>query len=147
AAPLVALWFGQINGWSVVSGLLAMPLVATGMLAAALQLLAEACAVGAWLSPVTAFVGKWMIAGITWMAHWPGASMPVRPLSPWMVLLLYAALLVWAGRRRWGLSRAAVFNLMLGTVVVSAGWYFWTGAARQAHGEIEVLDAGTSSAI
>ena len=40
AAPLVALHFGQINLWSVVTGIIALPFVGIAMVAGALQLFA-----------------------------------------------------------------------------------------------------------
>ncbi len=142
AAPLVALHFGQVNLWSVAAGLIALPVVCAAMMVAALQLLAEMVWSGlaAAMVPVTTFVGRGVIWIVAHLAALPGAALAMRPPPGWVVMILYAGMMLWAMRRRLGFSRAMALNICVGTMAVMAGWYAWSLPPERM--EITVLDAG-----
>jgi competence protein ComEC len=165
AAPLVALHFGQVNLWAVLAGLVALPVVSVGMVVGALQLLLELLSTTAasWFSPLSILVGKAMIWIVARLAQLPGSAVAVRPPPSWLIALMYAVLLLWIFRRRFGLSRAAVVNAILGIAALTAAWYAFTQPvnalrftlldagpnassviARLPGGELWLLDAGVS---
>ncbi len=80
AAPLVALHFGQINLWSVATGIIALPFVGVAMVAGALQLIAGLfwSAAAAAISPATVAAGQAMIWVVEHLAKLPGAAVAVR---------------------------------------------------------------------
>ncbi len=162
AVPLVAYHFGQANLWAVLAGLAALPIVSVAMVVAAVQLLLELVGGGALLSWPAAFVGRAMIWLVGVLAQLPGAAMPLRAPPGWVVMCLYAALLVWALRRRLAVSRAVMVNVGAAAAVLVAAWYALTlpvGAVRLTAlsvgdgsclvlrtpgGEVWVIDAGAA---
>jgi len=140
AAPLVAYHFGQVNVWAALAGLLALPIVSAAMVVAAAQLLLELAGAGALLSPLAALVGRAMIWLVGLLAQLPGAALPLRAPPVWLIACLYAAIMLWAMRRRLGVSRALVANAFVAAMTLVAGWYALSIPTGQAH--LAVLSAG-----
>jgi competence protein ComEC len=145
AAPLVALHFCQVNLWSVLAGLVALPVVSLAMVVSAVQLLAEFLGMGALLGPPAALVGRVMIWQVDLLAHLPGSALPLRPPPAWLVLAAYALLVLWAIRRRLGVSRALIVNGFLTVAVGAAAWYALS--APVGRGQLTVLSAGDGSCL
>ena len=140
AVPLVAYHFGQANLWAALAGLAAMPIVFGAMAVAAVQLLLELAGMGAILSPLAALIGRAMIWLIDVLARLPGAALPLRPPPVWLVACLYGAMVLWALRRRLGVSRALVMNASIAGAALVAGWYALSVPAG--HARLTVLGAG-----
>jgi competence protein ComEC len=145
AAPLVALHFSQVNLWAALSGIVALPIVSLAMIVSAVQLLLELAGIGVWLSPFAALVGRAMIWLVDLLAHVPGSALPLRPAPVWLVLLMYAALILWTMRRALGLSRALIVNSGLAVAVCTVAWYALS--APVGHAQMTVLSAGEGSCI
>jgi competence protein ComEC len=145
AAPLVALHFCQVNLWAALAGMAALPIVSLAMVVAAVQLLLELAGAGALLSGFSALVGRAMIWLVDLLAHVPGSAWALRPPPAWLVLVMYALLIVWAMRRRLGVSRATMVNATLGVAVLSAAWYALSTPAGR--GQLTVFSAGDGSCM
>lgn len=145
--PLVALHFGKVNPLGVFTGMAALPVVALAMVASALQVGVEVVSsvAGAWVAPVTALAGRLMVWVVEHLAMVPGSAVSVRAPAWGVVICVYVVWVVWAVRRRVGVSRAMVVNLAAGAMVVVAGWY----ALMMPRGElrVEVLRVGIGSAM
>ena len=146
AAPLVAFHFHQANPWGVISGLVLFPLVALTMGAGALQLFAEV--LGGWIAELTAQLATGMtsvmIAAVGLMADLPGACIALRAPPVWLVLLVYAVVLLWAVRRSLKVSRSRVVLAGVAVLAVAAGWYT---LSQQTAPRLAVLAMGKGSAM
>jgi competence protein ComEC len=145
ALPLVAFHFCQVNLWAVPAGLAALPIVSLGMIAAALQLLLELANLGALVAPVSALVGRVMIWLVGLLAQIPGSALPVRSPPVWLVVVAYGIVVLWALRRSLRLARAAIVNLSVAALLVTAAWYAATMPRDRA--ELTVLSVGEGSCI
>jgi ComEC/Rec2-related protein len=123
--PLVAFHFHQINPLSVLLGILVLPVVLIGILLALLQLVASL--VGTWAGTAVAGVAVRWTGFMVWcMRHFavlPFAALPLRPPPWWLVLLFYAAVLLWLMRIRLRLSKATALLCCCVPLPVAAGWY------------------------
>jgi competence protein ComEC len=145
--PLVALHFRQVNPLGVFTGMVALPAVAVAMVASAAQVAIEVMSstAGAWAAPVTALAGRMMVWVVEHLAMIPGSALSVRSPAWGVVAGVYGVWIVWAGRRRIGVSRAGVVNLAVASLAAVAGWY----AVTMPRGElrVEVLRVGIGSAM
>ena len=72
---------------------------------------------------------RWTLLLVWSMKHLaalPWASIPVRAPPWWLVVLFYAGVGAWLGRRRLRLSRATVLVLGCAGLPVLAGWWAWS---------------------
>ncbi|HVT83461.1 MAG TPA: ComEC/Rec2 family competence protein [Phycisphaerae bacterium] len=143
AAPLVAYHFRPANLWAILAGIVAIPLVSAAMIVAAAQLLASLLGLGSLFAPIATLCGNAMIWLVARLAALPGAALPLRPPPAWLVLAIYAALLLWAMRRALGLSRALIVNTALAAVVLSATWYVFSVPTSR----LTVLSTGDGDCI
>lgn len=147
AAPLVAIHFGQVNLWGIVTGFIALPMVALAMAVGMVQLLAELLwsGLGEWLSPLTVHIGQGLVWMIRVLAGLPGAAVALRPVPVWLVIAIYAGFLTWMARRSLGISRATIVNVAVAIAALFCGWI--TFSAPRGEACVTVLSAGTSSSM
>jgi competence protein ComEC len=124
--PLQILHFGSVPLYSLVSNLIAAPLLAPLTLAAmilALLTLMLPTAIAALVMPVLVWpvqqLASLLIALVGWMSVWPHAQLLTGHPQPWVVLLVILALLPWAlpSLQRW---RWRAFPLLLLATLVQA---------------------------
>ncbi len=142
AFPLVAYHFNQMNPLAIISGLLLLPVVTASLILGLVQLLAALVwlPLGKLVALVSYPVGHMMIWLVGFLAGLPGGNIVVRSPAWWVVLLLYAAMAVWALRRPLKLSRATSLVALTAATVVLTGWYTFTQAKDSLR--IDVLDVG-----
>ncbi len=125
--PLQMLHFGSLPLYSLVSNLVAAPLLAPLTLSAmtlALLILILPTAIAALVIPVVAWpvqqLASLLIALVHWMSVWPHAQLLTGHPQPWVVVLVVLALLPWAlpSLRCW---RWRAFPLLLLATLVQAG--------------------------
>ena len=124
--PLQILHFGSVPLYSLVSNLIAAPLLAPLTLAAmtlALLILMLPTAIAAVVMPVLVWpvqqLALLLIALVGWMSGWPHAQLLTGHPQPWVVLLVVLALLPWAlpSLQRW---RLGGFPLLLLATLLQA---------------------------
>ncbi|MDP7993936.1 MAG: ComEC/Rec2 family competence protein [Synechococcus sp. SP2 MAG] len=122
--PLQILHFGSVPVYSLISNLIAAPLLAPLTLAAmtlALLTLMLPTAIAALLMPVLVWparqLASLLIALVRWMSAWPHAQLLTGHPQPWVVLVVVLALLPWAlpSLQRWRLR--GFLLLLLATLV------------------------------
>jgi competence protein ComEC len=92
--PLVAFHFDQINPWAVFAGLLLLPVVALGLIAGLLKILLTLLLPGfahTWAALATMPM-LWMRREVNWLAHLPGANVPMTTPPIWQIVLFYLLL-------------------------------------------------------
>jgi len=118
--PLQILHFGSVPLYSLVSNLIAAPLLAPLTLAAmtlALLILMLPTAIAAVVMPVLVWpvqqLALLLIALVGWMSGWPHAQLLTGHPQPWVVLLVVLALTPWAlpSLQRWRLEGIPPFAL------------------------------------
>ena len=122
--PLQILHFGSVPLYSLVSNLIAAPLLAPLTLAAmtlALLILMLPTAIASVVMPVLVWpvqqLALLLIALVGWMSGWPHAQLLTGHPQPWVVLLVVLALLPWAlpSLQRWRLRGCLL--LLLATLM------------------------------
>ena len=93
--PLVMFHFDQVNPWAVFAGLLLFPAVALGLIGGLLKilltLLLPSCA--HLFATLAALPMVWVRHEVNWLAHLPGANVPM-PMPVWGIVLFYAMLML-----------------------------------------------------
>ena len=107
--PLVMYHFDQLNPWAVFAGLLLFPVVALGLIGGLLKILLTlflpSCA-AAWAT-LAATPMVWMRQEVNWLAHLPGANVPMAVPPVWQIILYYLVLSLpllpwtWPSIKRW----------------------------------------------
>ena len=125
--PLQILHFGSVPLYSLLSNLMAAPLLAPLTLAAmtlALLTLVLPTAIAALVMPLLVWpvqqLAALLIALVGWISAWPHAQVLTGHPQPWVVLVVVLAFLPWAlpALRRW---RWRAFPLLLLATLVQAG--------------------------
>ena len=83
--PLVAYHFNQINPWAVLTGLLLLPAVVIGLVGGLAKIVLTLLLPGfahTWAILATGPM-IWMQAEVHWLAHLPGANVPMSPPPVW----------------------------------------------------------------
>jgi competence protein ComEC len=128
--PLVAYHFGSASGWSILGGLILLPVVVIALFAGVFKILltlAWPALDGAW-----ATTAGWPVELLQWgvhqLARLPGSaiSMPAPPV--WLIFLYYLLLFAptlpysrwFAGRRRWMLRLAPLAGV---AAIFSLAWF------------------------
>ncbi|NNM84990.1 MAG: ComEC family competence protein [Phycisphaerales bacterium] len=145
AFPLVAYHFNQMNPLAIISGLLLLPLVTAALILGLAQLLAAVLwlPLGKLVALAAYPVGHILIWLVGFLAGLPGGNIVVRSPAWWVVLLMYAAMAVWAIRRPLKLSRATALVALTAATVVLTGWYTFTQPSDDLR--MDVLDVGSGN--
>ena len=107
--PLVMYHFDQLNPWSVFAGLLLFPVVALGLIAGLLKIILTLLlpGVAATWAALAATPMIWMRHEVNWLAHLPGANVPMSVPPIWHIVLYYIVLSLpllpwtWPSIKRW----------------------------------------------
>jgi competence protein ComEC len=171
--PLVAYHFGQLSVWSLLGGLLLLPIVFLALLAGAAKILFTL------LWPLGAnpwaLVAGWPVQLLQWgvheLARLPGGMLPLAAPPVWLIVAYYLLLLVpllpplrwFDGRRRWmlrlapGIGIVAILWLPLTPPAMAASapgnlrvTLLSLGAGQCAvveppNGEVDFFDAGSTT--
>ncbi len=118
--PLVMYHFDQLNPWAVFAGLLLFPVVALGLIGGLLKILLTLLLPGfatSW-AMLAATPMVWMRHEVNWLAHLPGANLPMSVPPIWQIVLYYLVLSLplfpwtWPSIKRWVRCAPAVAALM-----------------------------------
>ena len=92
--PLVMFHFDQLNPWAVFAGLLLLPVVALGLIGGLLKIvltLVMPMFAKTWAA-LAAYPMIWMRHEVNWLAHVPGANLPMAQPPIWGIALFYLVL-------------------------------------------------------
>lgn len=92
--PLVMFHFDQLNPWAVFAGLLLFPVVALGLIGGLLKIVLTLLLPSfaqTWAA-LAAYPMLWMRREVNWLAHLPGANLPMAQPPVWQVVLFYLVL-------------------------------------------------------
>ncbi len=122
-----------------------LPLVTAALILGLAQLLAALLwlPLGKLMALAAYPVGHIMIWLVGFLAGLPGGNIVVRSPAWWVVLLLYAAMAVWALRQPLKLSRATALVTLTAATVVLTGWYTFTHA--DGYLRMDILDVGSGN--
>lgn len=146
AAPLVLLHFSQFNTWSILTGLVALPVVTVVMVCALVQLLIELLApgVGALTAPFVVWLGALMNGLVRLLAELPGAAVALRAPPALLVVLTFVVFTLWVLRRQLALPRAHIAVLGMAAVALFAV-FTWPLPPREV--QVRALAVGRGSAV
>ena len=107
--PLVMYHFDQLNPYAVFAGLLLFPVVALGLIGGLLKILITLLlpSLAATWATLAATPMLWMRHEVNWLAHLPGANVPMSVPPLWQIALYYIVLSLpllpwtWPSVKRW----------------------------------------------
>jgi competence protein ComEC len=147
STPLVMHHFNQLYPAAIVSGMIVFPFVALTMMAGVIQLALESLSItaGTLFAPLSTHIAQFTVWLIEKLAAIPGMSIAVRSPPPWLVVILFAPLILWAARRWLNLQRALIFNTTLAALCCTVAWY--TSTTPRGSLRLQILSVGQGSCI